>query len=90
MFVHWFLGNQLLEGVKKSVILGQPLGWVEQKLPARPKVVLIIPLGFAAEAPQYQIVVYIVHGVRDGDILEHMVVHTKDIVRPGPHLLATI
>ena len=47
----------------------------------------MLPLGCVVEAPQYQVVVYIVSGVPDSKILEQTVVHSKDIVCPGPHLL---
>ena len=52
-----------------------------------PKVALILPVDFSAEEPQDQVIVYIVPGVPDCDILEYVVVRSKDLVRPGPHLL---
>ena len=43
--------------------------------------------GNAVEAPYKQIVVHVVTGVPDRDILEQMTVFPQDVFRPGPHLL---
>ena len=88
-FARQFLGHHLSEESEHSVLSGRPLGGVEREPSARTKVVLMLPLGYATEAPQDQVVVYIVPGVPDGDILEQTAVRPQNVVHPGPHLLAT-
>ena len=60
---------------------------MDRDLHARPEVELVLPLGCATEAPQDQLVVRILPGVPEGNILEQAVVYPKDEIRPGPHLL---
>ena len=65
------------------------LGGIGWELCARPKVGLVLPQDHSAEVPQDHVVVGVVPRVPDGHILEQMTVHPKDVVHPGPHLLAT-
>ena len=48
----------------------------------------MLPQGRAVEAPQYHVVFDVVHGVLDGHIMEQATVCTKDLFRPGPHLMS--
>ena len=48
----------------------------------------MLPQGHAVEAPQDHVLVGVVSGVPDCQILEQTTVHPKDLVHPGPHLLA--
>ena len=50
----------------------------------------MFPLGCAAESPYDQVMIRIVPGILDVNILEHMLVCYKYVVRLGPHLLATM
>ena len=51
------------------------------------KVALVLPQGCSTEAPQNQVLVHVVPGFLDGDVLEQAEVFTQDVVCPGPHLL---
>ena len=57
---------------------------------AQPKVYLMLPLGYSMEASHDQVMVCVVTGILDRNILEQTSVHPKDVVRLGTHLLATI
>ena len=46
----------------------------------------MLPQDHAAEAPKEQVVVQVMPGVPEGEILEQTAVCTKDVVRLGPHL----
>ena len=54
---------------------------MDQELRAPTEAVLMLPLGCTVEAPQDQVVVYIVPGVPDGSILEQTAVCTKYVVQ---------
>ena len=88
-FVCRSLGYLLIEVGEEIVLLGWTLGVIEWETRARHEVALVIPQGRSVEAPQYHLVVGVVSGVPDGHILEQMIVRPKDIVHPGPHLLAS-
>ena len=60
---------------------------MERELCEFPKVVLMLPLGCAAEAPQEQVMARIVPGVLYIDILEQTEVHSKHVVHPVLNLL---
>ena len=69
--------------------MGLLLEWADRDSRVRPKVTFVLPLGNAAEAPKDQVIVCVVPGVLYGHILEQTAVCTKNLVRLGPHLLAT-
>ena len=69
--------------------MGRPLGWVYWEPHARPKVALMLPQGHATEAPKDQVVVGVVTGVPDGQILKQTVLQINDVLRPGPHHFST-
>ena len=79
VLAHRFIGHRLSEGGENSAPSGQPLGRVKQETSVRPEVALIIPLGCAVEAPQDQVVVYIMAGVPDSDILKQAAVHSNNL-----------
>ena len=55
---------------------------------ALPKVALVLPIGFAMEAPHDQVMVLIVPGIPAGDILSQTAVHSKYLVHTIPHLIS--
>ena len=52
------------------------------------KVALVLPLSFATEATQDQVLVRVVHGVSDSNILEQTAFYSKDEICLGLHLLS--
>ena len=50
---------------------------------------MILPQVHAEKAAHDHVMVCVVPEVPDGHILEQTIVHPTDVVRPGPHLLAT-
>ena len=83
----WRLRYHLLEGHEEGILVGWLPGREEQEPCAHPKVALVLPHIFAAEASQNQVVVRFVPGVPNRNILEETAVCPKDVVHPIPNLL---
>ena len=59
----------LLEGHKEGILVGWLPGRADQDPRVHPKVALVLPQVFAAEASQNQVVVRVVPGVQNRNIL---------------------
>ena len=51
-----------------------------------PEVIFVFPQGVASEATKDQLMIQVLPKFLDGHVTENTTVHTKDIVRLGPHL----
>ena len=66
-----------------------PCGFPERyqrDLHALPKVLLILPLVSTVEAPQYHVLVSVVHRVLERQIPEQISVFPDNVINPVPHL----
>ena len=89
VFTQWCLGHHLPEGGKERIFTGWMLGGIKWELRARPKVELVLHQVHNVDATQDQVVIGVIPGIPDRHSLEQTTVRTKDVFRPGPHLLAT-
>ena len=60
--------------------------WSEGEPLAPTEVIRVLPHGGAAEAPQDQVMVWVMPGVPDGHVPKETVIRPQDVIRPGPQL----
>ena len=86
-FAHQCLGHCLTYRGEDIVLMGWTLEGIEFEPRAKTNIALVLPQDYAAEAPHDYGMVYVVPGVPDGQIMDHMMVCPKDVVHTRPHLL---
>ena len=58
---------------------------MEGELCVPPEALFVLPQGGAADAPKYQVIIWIVHGVPGIHLTKYTAVRTQDVVCLGVH-----